>query len=84
MNNGKKYEHITIEYGDFEHNDMPAYKINNNKSGQLLGYIYFFPEWKQYVFSSYNDIVFSVSCLNDIIDFIENELQTINNHVFKV
>jgi hypothetical protein len=33
--------------------------------------------WKQFIFSSNreDDIIFSVSCLKDIIDFIENEIE---------
>ena len=35
--------------------------------------------WKQFIFSSNreDDIIFSVSCLKDIIDFIENEIENL-------
>ena len=50
----------------------PVYEIRNNKSDDLLGYIDFYPEWNQYVFESSDpDNIFSTSCLQDIIEFME-------------
>ncbi len=70
----KVYKHITIYKSDEIHNDHPVFGIINTKHKDFLGYITYEPNWKQYVFSSNreDDIIFSVSCLKDIIDFIEN------------
>ena len=44
----------------------------NNKSNEPLGYVEYYPQWKQYVFSTLTpDVVFNVSCLQDIIHFIK-------------
>ena len=71
----KVYKHITI-YLDEEQQvyDKPVYIVINTKNEDVLGYIYYEQKWNQYVFTSQPDIIFSVSCLQDIIDFIENKI----------
>ena len=71
----KVYKHITIAEAEETHNNKPVYVVSNTKKGDPLGYIYYEPSWKQYVLTTINDIIFSVSCLKDIIDFIENEIK---------
>ncbi len=48
------------------------YEIRNRKNENFLGNIFWYSDWKQYVFDSedYN-IIFSVSCLRNICEFIE-------------
>lgn len=61
--------------GEHLHNKKPVYGIYNNKSKELLGTIYYEVDWKQYVMTlESRNIIMSVSCLNDVIDFIENEI----------
>jgi hypothetical protein len=69
-----KFKHIYMDhigltkYGESE---KGAYEIRNNKSDDLLGYISWYDDWNQYVFESFSDeIIFSVSCLQDICEFI--------------
>jgi len=71
-----KYKHITMWFdGKNTHNGKPVYGIFNNKSEELLGTIYYEPDWKQYVMTlESNNIIMSVSCLQDVIDFIENQI----------
>lgn len=72
----KIYKHITIHDEDeVEHNGKPAFGVFNTKHGELIGVIEYFNDWKQYIFSGIEESVFSVSCLQDIIDFIENEIK---------
>jgi hypothetical protein len=73
----KVYKHITIEDTSETYHDKPIYGVINTKHEDLLGWIAWEPNWKQFVFSSNreDDIIFSVSCLKDIIDFIENEIK---------
>ena len=68
----KKYKYISIvKNGLFE--NKPQYKIENNKSKNILGILFYYKKWKQYVFTQYNkDIIFNNSCLLDIVDFINN------------
>lgn len=72
----KVYKHITI-YLDEEQQyyDKPVYIVINTKNEDALGYLYYESKWNQYVFTAEKDIIFSVSCLKDIIDFIENEIK---------
>ena len=43
----------------------------NKKSGEELGKVYYYQPWKKYVFDMKEDIVFDLSCLKDVIDFME-------------
>lgn len=73
----KVYKHITIYQAEETYLDKAIYGVINTKHGDMLGYIAYEPNWKQFVFSANreDDIIFSVSCLKDIIDFIENEIK---------
>jgi hypothetical protein len=72
----KVYKHITIYNDETQtHNDKSFYVVINTKNEDILGYIYYEPKWNQYVFQAEPEIIFSVSCLKDIIDFIENEIK---------
>ena len=71
----KKYKFITIAQDNGESFvGMPVYRIRNNRSGDQLGIISYYKQWKQYVFSSREECVFNNSCLRDVLDFIENEI----------
>ena len=50
------------------------YTIWNNKSKETIGCLQYCPEWKQYVFMAAPDTIWSVSCLDDVNDFIKNEI----------
>ena len=73
----KKYKHITMWFdGDRMHNGKPVYGVYNNKSKESLGTIYFEKNWKEYVLTLESDnVIMSVSCLQDVINFIENEIE---------
>jgi hypothetical protein len=72
----KIYKHITItSESKIIHKQKLAYEVFNTKNKDSLGYIFYEPNWKQYVFEAEPQIIFSVSCLQDIIDFIENEIK---------
>lgn len=44
----------------------------NNKSKAALGIVEYYKPWKQWVFSAEDQIdVFSISCLEDILDFMK-------------
>lgn len=68
----KKYKYITITEIEYFHN-KPQYAIKNNKSGSRLGLIFYYPQWRQYVFTQFaQEVIFNKECLSNIIDFIEN------------
>ena len=67
----KKYKFITIK----ESLTPDDYMIYNNKSNEWIGSIVFYKSWRQYIFITKSSAVaWSVSCLRDVIDFIENEI----------
>jgi hypothetical protein len=62
-----KYKFINFQKKEHE----SFYRILNNKSGVCLGYVIYYKEWKQWVFSQAGpDMLFSMDCLLDIVDFI--------------
>ena len=69
----KKYKYITIkENGEF--NGKPKYSILNNRRNIELGMLFWYKEWKQYVFTqSQENMIFNNSCLLDIVDFIDTQ-----------
>jgi DNA-binding ferritin-like protein (Dps family) len=67
----KKYENITIfDNGEIQEN-KPVYEIINNKTKHCLGFIYYYKSYEQYIFSSNESKVFGISCLKNVIDFME-------------
>ncbi len=66
------FEHIHFEKTE----DKPktsVWECRNNKSGDLLGHVKYWPSWRQYCFltSSEYGIILSVGCMADIQKFIE-------------
>ena len=54
-----------------EMNTCPLYACRNNKSGDAIGYVEWYPAWRQWVFNPEGtNIILSVSCMADIADFI--------------
>jgi hypothetical protein len=83
----KKYKYITIKPAEqFNENNKvilatssgkPVYHITNNKSNGFLGWILWYPAWKQFVFTAVSDnVVFNNSCLRDVFDFMENHAKS--------
>lgn len=71
----KKYRFITIKQDDRPlFGGKPVYQILNNRSGDQLGALSYYPPWRQYVFSSSLSSVFNNSCLRDVLDFMEREI----------
>lgn len=46
-----------------------VYDILNNNSDDLLGQVKWYANWRQYIFFPESGCIFSVGCLDDIIDF---------------
>ncbi|MCK5016251.1 MAG: hypothetical protein KAS32_04190 [Candidatus Peribacteraceae bacterium] len=68
----KKYKHIYFTKSTQIQAEKPIYECRNNKSKEIIAVIYWYPQWKQFVFGFYEDAVFSQSCLLDIVDFIKD------------
>ncbi len=65
----KKYKFITIEP-----DGAGGFDILNNKKGDVIGWIDYHPQWKQYIFISQRNSIWSVDCLEDVINFIKKEI----------
>lgn len=66
-----------IKYIDFELvYQLPKtarFAVRNIKSQSIVGYVKWYNGWRQYCFFPEPDCIFSSECLNDIINFIQNE-----------
>lgn len=68
-----RYKFIHFEELEFlQTGKTKHYNVNSNSSKDLLGMVEWECGWRQYVFTpSGSDVIFSVGCLLDIIDFIK-------------
>ena len=70
-----KYKHIHFEIDEYWKTTLGSEKdvwvCYSNKPTSELGYISWYPAWKQYVVNFNVDAVFNQNCLVDIIDFIK-------------
>lgn len=48
-----------------------TWTCQNRKSGDVLGHVRYYPQWRQYVSQLYPSAVFNNSCLRDIADFLD-------------
>lgn len=66
-----RYKHIHfVDSLDDDNHD--SYLCYGNNADVLLGRVEYYPRWRQYVFATVvSDIVFSKSCLGDLVDFIK-------------
>ena len=56
----------------FEQIEKSSWVCKNTKANNILGQIEWYPKWKQYVFTQFDEgIIFSIGCLEDIIDFMK-------------
>jgi len=73
----KKYKYMTIRVRAAEpvFEGKPEYEVINSKTKAILGLIYWYKPWKEYVFTQYQQSnIFNNSCLHDLLDFMENEI----------
>jgi hypothetical protein len=47
------------------------YSVHSTHTNDLLGSIYYYPKWKEYVFYPNDDTIWSSGCMQEIIDFIK-------------
>lgn len=47
------------------------FRIESNKTKDILGFINWYPAWKKYIFSPCYDTIWSDDCLTCIIQFIK-------------
>jgi len=66
----KKTKYITFSETVAPQHGKPTYVILNNKSQEPIGMIEFYPPWRQYVFSAYEEAVWNKDCLQEIVTFL--------------
>jgi hypothetical protein len=68
-----KYKHIEFNEQKLNKNgrEVTIWLCRNHQDGVILGWVEHHKPWKQYVFAPRDGtMIFSVSCLQDIIHFI--------------
>jgi len=63
-----QYKYIQFELVGHKPKTL-IYDIFNTNSGDTLGTVKWFANWRQYVFHPADKCIFSRGCLEDIIDF---------------
>jgi len=58
------------------------YSCRNNKSGHELGKVFYYAQWKMYVYFPNNSAVYSLSCLKDIAQFLKDLLISCEPNLF--
>ena len=48
-----------------------VYQVNSKRQGSVIGYIKWFPRWRQYAFFPEPETTFSQGCLKDIWKFTQ-------------
>lgn len=79
-----KFKHITIDIEKKDHAErdvMPYFlalpkrdihSVRNNKSGALLGIIFYYTVWREFVFTQVEpNVIWSHGCLSDVRGYIE-------------
>lgn len=67
-----EYEYIVIEeLGRSASGKTGIFEVRNKQSDVHLGFVNWYPRWRQYVFCPEADTVFSVGCMKDISEFIK-------------
>lgn len=68
----KEYKFITIQQVKNElFEKKPVYRVYNKKTSEQLAIISWYKPWKKYVFSSKEQVVFDLSCLECINSFMK-------------
>ena len=68
----QRYEYVTITTQAELAHKRPYYFVTNNRTGDRLAQIYYYPQWRQYVWQALPDCIFSKGCTKDILDFMQN------------
>lgn len=70
------YEYIKFEKIDYPNRKTSVWLIKNKKSDDVLGSVSWSAPWRQYCFFSKEGCIFSRSCMEDIIDFINIQMHS--------
>lgn len=49
----------------------PVITVYSSKDFTYLGQLYFYPQWRKYVFESNGEIIYDSKCLNDINNYLD-------------
>ena len=63
------YKYIRFQLSSEQKPKTLVYDILNNNSDDLLGQVKYYANWRQYTFFPEEGCIFSVGCLDDVIDF---------------
>lgn len=66
-----EYAFIRFEEASRSDAKTKLWACKNRKANSLLGAVEWYSPWRQYIFMSAPDCVFSESCLKDIADFLK-------------
>jgi len=67
-----KYKYIEMNRLEKEDKNKKTdvYSVKNIKSQFVIGLIKWYPSWRQYCFFPSNDTLYSLGCLDNIVNFL--------------
>lgn len=68
----KEYKYIDFMLIHFNRDSRKLQYLCSNKNGEDLGTVEWYDLWNQYVYKSFGEIIYSNTCLTDIIDFVSS------------
>jgi hypothetical protein len=69
----KESRFIKIKDIESKFDGKPRYEVINKRGDYVLGDIYYFSGWRQYIFAPYEDSEYNSECLSTIVSWL-NEL----------
>jgi hypothetical protein len=48
-----------------------TYEIKSRRTGEVLGHIFWYGAWRQYIFTTPEEIAWSIGCLQEVMAFLE-------------
>lgn len=64
-------ETLRTRYITFTPGHPHGWVITNNRSGETIGYVVWYPAWRQYCFRADLEAIWNKDCLRTIADFCE-------------
>ena len=59
-----------------------VYNVISTSRGDLLGQIYWYPQWRQYIFEPNDDTIWNRICLREVITFLQNLMDKHYNKIY--
>lgn len=60
-----------VEDGSDPYNGKSQFRVVSRSNDGILGDIYWYPNWRQFIFESEEDVIWSWDCLKGVSEFMQ-------------